>query len=116
MALCGLALAQEKPVPEVLDIVGLGKAQGDYGTSRGGRQFERYRGIPFGKSPGATGRRFLVFHIFDCIYLFSYLVSVSICEIDENLLKEISKRALKPNSMHFGNIYACAFTPIKYQR
>jgi hypothetical protein len=50
-------LAQE---PDVLDIVGLGKAQGDFGTSRGGRKFERYRGIPFGQSPGTTSRRFLV--------------------------------------------------------
>lgn len=59
LALCGLALAQ-KPKPDVLDIVGLGKAQGDFGTSRGGRRFERYRGVPFGQSPGTTGRRFLV--------------------------------------------------------
>jgi hypothetical protein len=57
LALCGLVLAQE---PDVLDIVGLGKAQGDFGTSRGGRKFERYRGIPFGQSPGTTSRRFLV--------------------------------------------------------
>jgi hypothetical protein len=59
LALCGLALAQ-KAAPDVLEIVGLGKAQGEFGKSRDGRQYEQYKGIPFGQSPGTTGRRFLV--------------------------------------------------------
>ena len=57
LALSGLVLAQK---PDVLDIVNLGKGQGDFGTSRDGRKFERYRGIPFGQDPGTTDRRFLV--------------------------------------------------------
>jgi hypothetical protein len=69
--LCGLTLAQEEQ-PPILTIVYaddgkiLGEVQGDYGTSRSGRQYERYRGIRYGQSPYKTGRRFLVISFLLC--------------------------------------------------
>jgi len=68
----------------VLDIVDLGKVQGDYGTSRDlERKFERYKGIRFGKSPSqkVSNRRFLVFLFFQFYFTYKVLLKTGFGQV-----------------------------------